>query len=213
MTSFGVEWDTNVLVFTGALNQFQKEIIAFSPEYVFHLAGSSIYPKHAEEEVELCNEIATESARILHGTYTDRGDEGDHAWKPFACPIKCEEKEFHIPLFGELISEKELIDMFGGSILPGQRFKALSMEAEIQRYEAERRDGDENAGSRAAEPFYVMLQYLRNHQDEEVRKSATYFRSIEDGRGPVRPCVFPHFFVARTSKGSITGVSGLTVWT
>lgn len=45
--------DTNVRVFSGELNQFQKEIIAFSPEYVFHLAGSSIYPKNAEEEVEL----------------------------------------------------------------------------------------------------------------------------------------------------------------
>ena len=168
---------------------------------------------HDEDEVELCNEIATESSRLLHGTYTDRGDEGDHAWKPFSCPITCEEKELYSPLFGELISEKELIYMFGGSILPGQRFKALSMEDEIQRYESERRDGDENAGSRAAEPFYIMLQYLRNHQDEEVRKTATYFRSIEDGRGPVRPCVFPHFFIARTSKGSIAGVSGITVWT
>lgn len=55
------EVDSNVLVFTGALNQFQKEIIAFSPEYVFHLAGSSIYPKNAEEEVELW------SANVLYG--------------------------------------------------------------------------------------------------------------------------------------------------
>ena len=55
------EVDSNVLVFTGALNQFQKEIIVFSPEYVFHLAGSSIYPKNAEEEVELW------SANVLYG--------------------------------------------------------------------------------------------------------------------------------------------------
>ena len=55
------EVDSNVLVFTGALNHFQKEIIAFSPEYVFHLAGSSIYPKNAEEEVELW------SANVLYG--------------------------------------------------------------------------------------------------------------------------------------------------
>ena len=55
------EVDSNVLVFTGVLNQFQKEIIAFSPEYVFHLAGSSIYPKNAEEEVELW------SANVLYG--------------------------------------------------------------------------------------------------------------------------------------------------
>jgi nucleoside-diphosphate-sugar epimerase len=55
------EVDSNVIVFTGELNQFQKEIIAFSPEYVFHLAGSSIYPKNAEEEVELW------SANVLYG--------------------------------------------------------------------------------------------------------------------------------------------------
>lgn len=55
------EVDTNVRVFSGELNQFQKEIIAFSPEYVFHLAGSSIYPKNAEEEVELW------SANVLYG--------------------------------------------------------------------------------------------------------------------------------------------------
>ena len=55
------EIDSNMLVFSGALNQFQKEIIAFSPEYVFHLAGSSIYPKNAEEEVELW------SANVLYG--------------------------------------------------------------------------------------------------------------------------------------------------
>ena len=55
------EVDSNVLVFTGALNQFQKEIIAFSPEYVFHLAGSSSYPKNAEEEGELW------SSNVLYG--------------------------------------------------------------------------------------------------------------------------------------------------
>jgi nucleoside-diphosphate-sugar epimerase len=55
------EVDSNVQVFTGALNHFQKEIIAFSPEYVFHLAGSSIYPRNAEEEVELW------SANVLYG--------------------------------------------------------------------------------------------------------------------------------------------------
>ena len=55
------EVDSNVQVFTGALNHFQKEIIAFLPEYVFHLAGSSIYPKNAEEEVELW------SANVLYG--------------------------------------------------------------------------------------------------------------------------------------------------
>ena len=55
------EVDSNVQVFTGTLNHFQKEIIAFSPEYVFHLAGSSIYPKNAEEEVELW------SANVLYG--------------------------------------------------------------------------------------------------------------------------------------------------
>ena len=55
------EVGTNVRVFSGELNQFQKEIIAFSPEYVFHLAGSSIYPKNAEEEVELW------SANVLYG--------------------------------------------------------------------------------------------------------------------------------------------------
>ena len=55
------EVDSNVLVYIGALNHFQKEIIAFSPEYVFHLAGSSIYPKNAEEEVELW------SANVLYG--------------------------------------------------------------------------------------------------------------------------------------------------
>ena len=55
------EVDSDVLLFTGELNQFQKEIIAFLPEYVFHLAGSSIYPKNAEEEVELC------SANVLYG--------------------------------------------------------------------------------------------------------------------------------------------------
>jgi CDP-paratose synthetase len=44
------EVDSDVLVFTGELNQFQKEIIAFLPEYVFHLAGSSIYPKNKEDE-------------------------------------------------------------------------------------------------------------------------------------------------------------------
>ena len=55
------EKDPRILVFTGALNQFQKEIIAFSPEYVFHLAGNSIYPKNTEEEVELW------SANVLYG--------------------------------------------------------------------------------------------------------------------------------------------------
>ncbi len=55
------ELDSNVRVFSGDLNQFQKQIIAFSPEYVFHLAGSSIYPKNAEEEVELL------SANVLYG--------------------------------------------------------------------------------------------------------------------------------------------------
>lgn len=55
------EVDSNVQVFTGTLNHFQKEIIAFSPEYVFHLAGSSIYPKNAEEEGELW------SANVLYG--------------------------------------------------------------------------------------------------------------------------------------------------
>jgi CDP-paratose synthetase len=55
------EVDSIVLVYTGALNHFQKEISAFSPEYVFHLAGSSIYPKNAEEEVELW------SANVLYG--------------------------------------------------------------------------------------------------------------------------------------------------
>lgn len=55
------EIDSNVLVFSGELNQYQKEIIAFSPEYVFHLAGSSIYPKNAEEEIELW------SANVLYG--------------------------------------------------------------------------------------------------------------------------------------------------
>lgn len=53
--------DSNVVVFSGELNQFKKEIIAFSPEYVFHLAGSSIYPKNAEEEGELW------SANVLYG--------------------------------------------------------------------------------------------------------------------------------------------------
>jgi nucleoside-diphosphate-sugar epimerase len=42
--------DLNVLVFSGELNKFQKEIITFSPEYVFHLAGSSVYPKNKEDE-------------------------------------------------------------------------------------------------------------------------------------------------------------------
>jgi nucleoside-diphosphate-sugar epimerase len=42
--------DSNVLVFSGELNQFQDEIIAFSPQYVFHLVGSSIYPKNKEDE-------------------------------------------------------------------------------------------------------------------------------------------------------------------
>lgn len=55
------EVDSNVLVFTGALNHLKKEIIAFSPDYVFHLAGSSIYPKNVEEEVELW------SANVLYG--------------------------------------------------------------------------------------------------------------------------------------------------
>lgn len=55
------EVDTNVRVISGELNQFQKEIIAFSPEYVFHLAGSSIYPKNVEEEGELW------SSNVLYG--------------------------------------------------------------------------------------------------------------------------------------------------
>jgi nucleoside-diphosphate-sugar epimerase len=55
------EVDSNVLVFSGELNQFQKEIIDFSPEYVFHLAGCSVYPKNANEEVELW------SANVLYG--------------------------------------------------------------------------------------------------------------------------------------------------
>ena len=55
------EVDSNVLVFSGELNQFQKEIIDFSPEYVFHLAGSSSYPKNKEDEVELW------SANVLYG--------------------------------------------------------------------------------------------------------------------------------------------------
>lgn len=55
------EVDSNLLVFTGELNQFQKEIVAFSPEYVFHLAGSSISPENAEEEGELW------SANVLYG--------------------------------------------------------------------------------------------------------------------------------------------------
>jgi nucleoside-diphosphate-sugar epimerase len=53
--------DSNVLVFSGELNQFKKEIITFLPEYVFHLAGSSIYPKNAEEEIELW------SSNVLYG--------------------------------------------------------------------------------------------------------------------------------------------------
>ena len=53
--------DSNVLVFSGELNQFHKEIIAFSPEYVFHLSGSSIYPKNVDEERELW------SANVLYG--------------------------------------------------------------------------------------------------------------------------------------------------
>jgi nucleoside-diphosphate-sugar epimerase len=53
--------DSNVVVFTGELNQFQKDIISFSPKYVFHLAGSSIYPKNTEQEVELW------SANVLYG--------------------------------------------------------------------------------------------------------------------------------------------------
>jgi len=53
--------DSNVLVFTGELNKIQKEIIAFSPEYVFHLAGRSIYSNNAEEEFELW------SANVLYG--------------------------------------------------------------------------------------------------------------------------------------------------
>ena len=44
------ELDSRVLVFSGELTQFQDEIIAFSPQYVFHLAGSSIYPKNKEDE-------------------------------------------------------------------------------------------------------------------------------------------------------------------
>ena len=44
------EIDSNVLFFSGELNKFHKEIITFSPEYVFHLAGSSIYPKNKEAE-------------------------------------------------------------------------------------------------------------------------------------------------------------------
>ena len=168
---------------------------------------------HDEGEVEVCKEIAKQSSTLLRGAYTDRGDEGDHPWQPFSSPIKCEDEGIHVPPFGELISEQELLFHFGGAILPGQKFKSSKMEEEIQRYESERRDGDENAGSRAAEPFYSVIHYLNSHPDEEVRRSATYVRPIEDGRGPVRPCVFPHFFVARTSKGSIAGVSGLTVWT
>jgi len=55
------EIDPRVLVFAGALHQFQKEISAFSPEYVFHLAGSSVHPKNTEEEGQIW------SANVLYG--------------------------------------------------------------------------------------------------------------------------------------------------
>ena len=38
---------------------------------------------HDADEVEICKEIANQTSKLLQGTYTDRGDEGDHSWEPF----------------------------------------------------------------------------------------------------------------------------------
>ena len=57
--------DSNVLVFSGVLTQFQDEITAFSPQYVFHLAGSSIYPKNKDDEEVLWSSNVQYSNTLL----------------------------------------------------------------------------------------------------------------------------------------------------
>ena len=171
-------------------------------------AGYASEHLHDTVEARTCTELAAAAEERLRGAFTHRGDEGDHPWRAFAAPAILGAAAPAV--VAGLVTAAEIAAAFGGALSPHQRFAISPMAAEVDRAEAEQRDGDANEGARVAEPFREVMRLFAEHADAAVRSSATYARPIEDRKCG---CVYTHYFVARTSAGSIVGVSGHTVWT
>jgi hypothetical protein len=95
-----------------------------------------------------------------------------------------------------------------GALFPALGFKATPIEEEISRLEREAEgDGDnsENQALAWRSAVAAMVVCEISH--------ITYFRPVENNNSDNRGCVFPHFIVGYSPKGSLAGVVGLTVWT
>jgi hypothetical protein len=191
-------------------NNIASDAVAFACGRLASPREVGYAPEHLHDaaEARACAELAAAAEERLRGAYTYRGDEGDHPWRAFVSPA----------LLGApapagaagLVTAAEIAAAFGGALSPRQRFAVSPMAVEVDRAEAEQRDGDANEGARIAEPFREVLRLFAEHADAAVRSSASYARPLEDRKCG---CVYTHFFVARTSAGSIVGVCGNTVWT
>ena len=170
---------------------------------------------HVEGEVEACAAIAAAAAAALDERYVRRGDEGDHKWAPFQCPLvegerAAEEGEVLIPIAA-------LRAACGGALRPELDFRVLSFAEEIARVEevagGEENDGDDNEEAGDARAEAAALRAVVDAMTALGGRALTFFRPLEKHDG-VGGCVHPFFAVCRTrGAGSIAGVSGLSVWT
>ena len=132
---------------------------------------------------------------------------------------------------GAPVTVAELQRACGGALRPTMRFASEPLAeamAGFARRREERGGDDANAISDEAAAFDALALTLTGGgggggggdgeiaaEDVEVDAgSAVYLRPVEDfGGGGGGGCVYAHFIVARTARGSLFGVVGSTVWT
>ena len=144
-------------------------------------------------------------AGALAGLCVQRGDEGDHAWFPFASPALL------LPgggggglQQGGLVTQEELRAACGGALSPRIAHRSSSLAEEL----AAVRGREEPQGGEAE----VLEALLAAPLAEGVGAEVSFLRPVEPG-GAGQPSVYTFFMLRRTASGGLCGVAGHAVWT
>lgn len=188
---------------------FSNRTVAYSCGIVAR-DGDPVVHAHDRDELKRCKMLAAEAAAIMKDVYIRMGDESDHTLSPFFIPANVGDK---VPKkITEDVFRKAMRDIvYPGAILQIEPFQTKSDWWKTQ--SALHPDYEDVPEDYPDEPERVakwkhLFQWFREHPDLH---SPVYLGF--KNQGPEFTSVFPKFFLALTSAGSLVGLVTFVVWT
>ena len=176
--------------------------------------GDTVVHAHDADEVKRCRKLAAEAADIMKGVDIRWGDESDHTLHPFWIPANAgdpvpknlTEKVFRAAMRGTVYPDAVLtIEPFKKTSNWLKKVTALDLDY----YGGPEEDPDCVAKETArADQWRRLYDWFRNHPDLHA---PVYIRFAEP-KGVEFTSVYPMFFVALTSAGSVVGLVTCVVW-